>query len=50
MTCDNCGKTDCNCDKYEDEIEKMKSQQIHITYDDKMNKIEETVKRWEEKK
>lgn len=47
-TCDNCGKEKCDCAKYEDEIEQMKSSFVPMTYEEKMRRAEETVKRWAE--
>lgn len=46
MKCDNCGKEKCDCDKHEKEIQELKSRFVPMSFDEKIAKAEETVRRW----
>lgn len=49
MLCDNCGKTNCDCNEYENEISELSARFVPMPFEEKMRRAEETVRRWQEK-
>lgn len=47
--CNNCGKTNCDCNKYEEEIQSLVSQDVPMSFEEKKRMAGETVRRWKEK-